>query len=301
MVLFEYHSLFILSFLFQLSRASNFGSVNILINGRAYTKYTIASESVRGNVVVTSRSITLSGGGHAYFGNSSSNSLTPNSYFLVPLLGNTFTFTVDLSQVGCSCNGALYAISMPAYDYSQQLVPGQNGEYYCDANKVGGTFCPEMDIMEANKYAMASTAHTCQYVPPHYYPSCDQKGCGRNVLDTHYDDFGPGEKIDTNKPFTLSVSFITDGNGTLSSINNYFWQEGRSIQFNSCNPDYLQWMGKSLPGITMVMSLWGTGAGGMSWLDGKSGCQGGCNLQDSKVTFSDFKLDYLKSEFHTLS
>lgn len=291
----EYH-LLILCLLFTLSRTSDLGSVNILINGKTQTKYAIASESVRGNVVVTPTSITLSGGGHAYFGNSSSNTLSPNSYFLMPLLGNTFTFTVDMSQVGCSCNGALYAVSMPAYNSAQQLVPGNNGEYYCDANKVGGTFCPEMYIMEANKYAMASTAHTCQYVPPHYYPSCDRGGCGKNVLDADYNGYGPGKTIDTNKPFTLSVSFVTDSAGTLSSINNHFFQEGRSIQFTSCNPDYLQWMGKSLPGITVTMSLWGTEAGGMSWLDGKSGCHGGCNLRESKVTFSDFKLDQQSSK-----
>ena len=248
------------------------------------TKYVIASESVRNNVKVTSNSITLNGGGHAYFGDSSSDFLSPSSYYLVPLLGRRLTFTVDLSQVGCSCNGAFYAVSMPAYNSAQQLVPGDNGEYYCDANKVGGTFCPEMDIMEANKYAMASTAHTCQYDAPHYYPSCDRGGCGTNVLNTDFSGYGPGKTIDTNKPFTLSVAFITNGD-TLTTVNNYFWQEGRTVQFSSCNPDYLQWMGKSLPGITVTMSLWGTDPGGMSWLDGKSGCQGGCNLQSYLLRF----------------
>ena len=285
--------LLVLSSVFLQSWTASLGPVNILINGEVQTKYAVANETVRSNVKVSPNSITLAGGGHAYFGNSNSDSLSPSSYYQVPLLGKRFTFDVDLSQVGCSCNGALYAVSMPAYNSNQQLVPGETGEYYCDANQVGGTYCPEMDVMEANKYAMASTPHTCQYVAPHYYPSCDRGGCGANVLDATGYQFGPGKTIDTNKPFTLSVSFITNGD-TLTTLTNDFYQEGRHIQFNSCRPDYLQWMGKSLPGITVVMSLWGTGAGGMSWLDGNSGCQGGCNLSTSTVTFSNFKLDDLK-------
>ena len=179
---------------------------------------------------------------------------------------------------------------MPAYNWNQQPVAGGNGEYYRDANQVGGSYCSEMDVMEANKYAMASTAHTCNYVPPHYYSYCDRGGCGKNVLDAASWGFGPGKTIDTNKPFTLSVAFITS-NGDLNTINNYFWQEGRNIQFDSCYSGYNKWMGKSLSGITVVISLWGTVAGGMSWLDGKSGCWGGCDLGNSQVTFSNIVVE----------
>ena len=182
---------------------------------------------------------------------------------------------------------------MPAYNPAQQPQPGKGGDYYCDANQVGGTYCPEMDVMEANKFAMASTPHTCQYVAPHYYPTCDRGGCGTNVLDVNFNGYGPGKTIDTNKPFTLSVAFIEKG-GKLVDINNYFWQEGRTIQFDSCKKgDYLEWMGDSLPGIVMTMSLWGTGEGGMSWLDGKSGCHGACDLDNSQVTFSNIRLETL--------
>ena len=197
-----------------------------------------------------------------------------------------------MNAVGCNCNGALYFVQMPAYNSAQQPAPGKDGEYYCDANQVGGTYCPEMDVMEANKFAMASTAHTCQYHAPHYYSSCDRGGCGTNVLDADGGAYGPGRRLDTNRPFTFSVSFITQ-NGRLSTISNRFSQGGQSIQFNACNPNYLQWMGMSLPGIVMTASLWGTGNGGMSWLDGKSGCQGGCDLVNSRVTFSNFRLDNL--------
>lgn len=273
--------------------AANNGAITIMINGQPHTKYVLSGEWTKKLTRVNGSSITLSGGGRVYLGDSSSDSINPESYYNMPLLGKRLAFDVDMSGVGCNCNGALYFITMPAYNSAQQLTPGEDGEYYCDANQVGGTYCPEMDVFEANKFAMASTAHTCQYQPPHYYSHCDRGGCGRNVLDVDGEGYGPGKRIDTNRPFTLSVSFITGGNGRLSTVNNYFSQGGQSLQFNACNPDYLQWMGMSLPGIVMSASLWGTGDGGMSWLDGKSGCHGGCNLGGSKVTFSNIRLDNL--------
>ena len=42
---------------------------------------------------------------------------------------------------------------MPGKDWNGNYVKGGQGDYYCDANQVGGTFCPEFDIMEANKFS----------------------------------------------------------------------------------------------------------------------------------------------------
>ena len=273
--------------------ATNNGALTIKFNGQEKTKYVLSADWAKENTHVNRTTVTLSKGGRVYLGDSSSGNITTDSYYQMPLLGKRLTYDVDLSKVGCSCNGALYFVQMPAYNSNQKPEPGKDGEYYCDANQVGGTYCPEMDVMEANKFAMASTAHTCDYHAPHYYSSCDHGGCGTNVLDDNKSEFGPGKPIDTNKPFTLSVSFIKGDNGRLSTVTNVFSQGGVSVKFNSCHADYLQWMGYSLPGIVMTMSLWGTKAGGMSWLDGKSGCQGDCNLDDSRVAFSNIKLDDL--------
>ena len=264
-----------------------------MVDKQPQTKYVISGNWSKEYVAVNGNSITLSRGGRVYLSSNASNDIKLGSFWEMPVLGKRLSFDVDMSDVGCNCNGALYLVSMPAYNSAQQPEPGKTSEYYCDANQVGGTYCPEMDVFEANKYAMASTAHTCDYHAPHYYSSCDRGGCGTNVLDQHNGQFGPGKEIDTNKPFTLSVAFITAGNGRLQTVNNYFYQDGRTIQFNACNGDYLQWMGMSLPGIVMTMSLWGTGEGGMSWLDGKSGCHGGCDLDVSRVTFSNIRLETL--------
>ena len=272
---------------------NTFGAVSISINGEAQTKYVLFPEWARQFVHVNATSITLQGGGRVYIGDSPSDTIMTELFYQMPLLGKRLTLDVDLSRVGCNCNGALYFVSMPAHNSAQQPAPGEHGDYYCDANAVGGTYCPEMDVLEANKHAMSSTAHTCEYVAPRYYPSCDGAGCGTNILDVDINAYGPGKQINTNKPFTLSTSFIQGENNLLSTVTNTFSQASQSFEFNACNPDYLQWMGYSLPGIVMTMSLWGTGPGGLAWLDGRSECQGGCNLEESSVTFSNFRLDDL--------
>jgi cellulose 1,4-beta-cellobiosidase len=105
-----------------------------------------------------------------------------------------FTFDVDVSQLPCGLNGALYFAQMDA-DGGVAKSNGANkagakyGTGYCDAqcprdikfingvaNSQGwvpspndvnagtglmGTCCPEMDVWEANKISAAYTPHTC--------------------------------------------------------------------------------------------------------------------------------------------
>ena len=272
------------------SSARNNGPVTITLNGQQYTKYVLSSNMSKQFIQVNGSSITFLGGGRAYLGDSNSNNLLPHSFYQLSLLGKRLSFDVDIAEVGCSCNGALYFVSMPGYNAAEQPDPGEQQDYYCDANMVGGTFCPEMDVMEANKFAMASLAHTCQNPAPHYYSSCDRRGCGTNVLNVDKSAFGPGKRIiDTNKLFTLSVSFMTQ-NDKLTAVDNQLSQGNQSIVFIVCNPDYLKSMGDDLSRIVMSMSLRGTDSGGMSWLDGKSGCQGACDIANSRVTFSNIRL-----------
>ena len=78
----------------------------------------------------------------------------------------------------------------------------------------------------------------------------------------------------------------------VQNVNNYFSQRSQSVTFGACNANYLERMEKSLPGMVMTTSLWGTGNGGMSWLDGESGCQETCDLSNSRVT-SNIRVDDL--------
>ena len=70
---------------------------------------------------------------------------------------------------------------MPGYNSEQMPEPGEGGDYYCGANYVN-SLCPEYDHWEGNMYTMASTLHTCNYIPPHYYDSCDGGGCQTNAF-----------------------------------------------------------------------------------------------------------------------
>jgi cellulose 1,4-beta-cellobiosidase len=116
-----------------------------------------------------------------------------SSYQLLKLKGKEFTFDVDVSNLPCGLNGALYFVEMAA-DGGKSAHPGnaagaKYGTGYCDAqcphdikwingeanmlnwqpspndpnSGVGqyGTCCIEMDIWEANKISEAYTPHVC--------------------------------------------------------------------------------------------------------------------------------------------
>ncbi|KAJ7670314.1 cellulose 1,4-beta-cellobiosidase precursor [Mycena rosella] len=114
-----------------------------------------------------------------------------SSYQMLSLLNQEFTFDVDMSNLGCGLNGALYLSEM-AVDGGLSATNKAGAKYgtgYCDsqcphdlkfingqANIVNwtgaatdpnsgsgslGTCCNEMDIWEANKNAAAFTPHTC--------------------------------------------------------------------------------------------------------------------------------------------
>ena len=55
-------------------------------------------------------------------------------------------------------------------------------------------------------------------------------------------------------------------------------QEGRSVTLNGpdCGGYYPQIAGDLQAGMAITISMWGSDYGEMSWLDGDTGCQGGC-------------------------
>ena len=53
-------------------------------------------------------------------------------HFQVKLNNLHFTYKLDLSRVPCHCNAAAYFNKMPVHS------PGEGGDWYCDANYVGG-------------------------------------------------------------------------------------------------------------------------------------------------------------------
>jgi len=116
-----------------------------------------------------------------------------NKYEMFKLKNKEFTFTVDVSNMPCGINGALYFVDMledgGSGEFTNDKAGAQYGTGYCDAqcpqdikfidgkaNSVGwtpsktdpnagtgqyGSCCAEMDIWEANNMAEAFTAHPC--------------------------------------------------------------------------------------------------------------------------------------------
>ena len=121
------------------------------------------------------------------------------------MLGGIMEYDVDLSKVGCGCISALYGVLMPGVDNSRDEFQ------YCDANKVGGHWCPEFDIMEANKYAFHVTGHKCDEPSGNVYNNCDRSGqCTMDILkNSDVNDYGPNSnnKINTNRPFHVKTEF----------------------------------------------------------------------------------------------
>ncbi|PKS11422.1 hypothetical protein jhhlp_003185 [Lomentospora prolificans] len=136
-------------------------------------------------------------------------------YQMFTLLGNEFTFDVDVSKLGCGLNGALYFVSMDA-DGGLAKSPSNKagakyGTGYCDAqcprdlkfidgkgNIVGwnpsdndqnagvgemGSCCTEMDIWEANSISTAYTPHPCTTVGQH---TCSGDSCGGTYSGDRY-------------------------------------------------------------------------------------------------------------------
>jgi len=291
--------------------AADIAPVLVSIDGNRTTLYSVSmdwqtkfvSVTPSGSVANLSK-LSLNGGGRFYVAkNPMPKQLVADEYFQVNLLGKALSYTLDLSNVGCSCNSAFYFVSMPGANKTS--IDSRGGEYYCGANagKGGrGNYCPEMDIIEANKFALQSTPHTCDtpIITPDggkYYDQCDHRGCFVNSWLENNRSMCPSSEciIDTTKPFRHTVEFhVNDQSqgGYLSQIRNVLKQQGRAFEFVTCRSEsYLKHMSASLKSMVPVFSLWGSSNAGMGWLDNITKCAGDCNVRASSTYFSDITLD----------
>eukprot|EP00443_Scrippsiella_acuminata_P096046 CAMPEP_0115607112 /NCGR_PEP_ID=MMETSP0272-20121206/18342_1 /TAXON_ID=71861 /ORGANISM="Scrippsiella trochoidea, Strain CCMP3099" /LENGTH=793 /DNA_ID=CAMNT_0003042789 /DNA_START=1 /DNA_END=2382 /DNA_ORIENTATION=+ len=210
------------------------------------------------------------------------------------LLGKIISYRVDLSKVGCACNLAFYLISMPARDMQGKPSPGTNRQgqppYYCDANMVGGQWCPEIDIMEANNHAFQATLHRCDPAVNQHYSFCDRGGCEQTTR-TKENAYGPGSEytIDTTRPFDVDTEFLKN-DGVLSGMRTTLRQDGRQeiMEHSNCNKAYLAKLNDAMAaGMSLRITYWGGEAQTMAWMDvppcGGAACQGS-NAGDAVVS-----------------
>ncbi|ORY11044.1 cellulase [Clohesyomyces aquaticus] len=243
-------------------------------------------------------------------------------YEMIKLTGAELSFDVDVSKLPCGMNGALYFSEMEAAGGQSKLNPGgaAYGTGYCDAqcfvtpwvNGVGnvnasGICCNELDIWEANKRSTSVAPHTCS--KPGLYKCtgtecgatgvCDKNGCTNNPYaagDKSY--YGPGLKVDTNKPFTVVTQFPAKA-GVLQEVKRLYIQNGKvmaNANINVTGPmndEYctkngaskfmsegaMKGMGESMSrGMVLAMSIWWDEGGFMNWLD--TGNAGPCNATE---------------------
>lgn len=216
------------------------------------------------------------------------------NYVNFSLLNRELSYDIDLSTVGCSCNAALFFVTMPGYNQDGSVAHGDYNPYYCDANKVGGVWCWEHDSIESNMHTMTTTPHKCDSPAGKYIASCDKGGCSTNAFRVDSNGMCPDArcKIDTRRPFRIHQTFQTDSSSNrLIRIANKLVQGSKSFEWDACNDfDYLGKMTDAMKELKMVFQLWGDSHGGMSWLDGMTGCSGDCNKDTATVTFSKIEI-----------
>ncbi|CAE7231248.1 unnamed protein product [Rhizoctonia solani] len=162
-----------------------------------------------------------------------------STYEMFKLKNQEFTFDVDVSNLPCGLNGALYFSEMAAdgglSKYPNNKAGAKYGTGYCDAqcprdikfingeaNTIGwggssndansgtgryGTCCTEMDIWEANVVSTAYTPHPCSVNGQTRCDStasecssfCDQPGCDFN-------SYRMGDKSYYGKGLTVDTS-----------------------------------------------------------------------------------------------
>lgn len=163
---------------------------------------------------------------------------SPDTYKMFKLKNREFTFTVDVSNLPCGLNGALYFVEMDSrgnWDGLANTAGAKYGTGYCDAQcphdikfikgaanvdewdsqaipPVGkyGACCTEMDIWEANRMSTAFTPHTCAKAGLHKCGD-DPKECGDNSKGERYMGVCDKDGCDFNSYRMGDTSFYGHG------------------------------------------------------------------------------------------
>jgi len=262
--------LFIVSVILLFSKINGLCLGQIPITGEAPT-YIMAGSS--DGVNVAGNGLQLKWNHGATYTAKCQTNFDPDVFRRFYVLDKTLSFTTDVSTISCGCNAAIYFVLMPAYNQSQKPDPSSCGNYYCDANQVCGLWCPEVDLMEANRAAFAITPHKCDAPVGKWYSHCDGGGCSirTNKMGNNY-GFGSNFIINTQQPFNVSYNFQTSG-GVLSRIVSTFSQQDRHFTVTHdeslCGSNYLASLTDAFSqGLVLTASYWSGSSGStMSWLD----------------------------------
>jgi len=283
------------------------GTLQIEEDGKVVELHVVAlAEKDVGLFTTSGASLTLQWGGEirGFLAAKETDAMPSDNYYNFTLFNKEFSYDVDLSAVGCSCNAALFFTSMPGRNPDGTVAKGRFNPYYCDANQMGGVFCWEHDVQESNKYNMATTMHNCNAAPGQYTTSCDRVGCQSNSFKTDPKGFCPHAscKIDSRRPYRVNQRYQANDAGTkLISITNHMTQGNSSFDWGACIDEaYLAESTVAFKSnMAMVFQVWGDSDVTMNWLDSQTGCSGACVQFETVATFSNIALRSLGTKSST--
>jgi len=186
-----------------------------------------------------------------------------NKYKLFYLKNREFSFDVDVSNLECGINGAMYFSEMDGsggYGRGNNQAGARYGTGYCDAqcphdikfidgeanvldwkpnpkdksNNMGsgryGSCCAEMDIWEANNKATAYTPHTCSV---NGQLKCEGIACGDNDKAQRYDGVCDKDGCDIN-PYRMGdktfygegAEFVVDTSRPMTVVTQFLTDDG---------------------------------------------------------------------------
>nr|AGT15838.1 cellulase [Reticulitermes flavipes] len=311
-------------FAIQLLHAQGNQDFTYTINGTKVTGQIVIDQEWRGNNTPTA-TVNLSSFGVTVNGDNVSQRFKTGTavgsriYILAPggkayekfkLVNSELTFDVDISQIPCGMNAAIYTAELPA----DGVTPGHEagaayGGGYCDANYVGGVGCAEFDIGESNARATVYTSHGCSPTTGFAKQgsiSCDTGGTGANPYRVDKNFYGNGSSftVNTAQKFTVVTQF--KGN-PLTSIDRIYIQGNKQTkQPNNINNNLDRISPSLAAGHVLIFSIWASD-GDMSWMDCND--NGPCNagqessrylgtkLSDATVTYSNVRWGPIDSTY----
>ncbi|KAJ5915800.1 CAZyme family GH7 [Penicillium verhagenii] len=183
-----------------------------------------------------------------------------STYQIFKLLNNEFTFDVDVSNLPCGLNGALYFVSMDSdgglSEYTNNTAGAKYGTGYCDSqcprdlkfingqgnvdgwepstsdanSGIGnhGSCCPEMDIWEANSISTALTPHPCDSATQ---VMCEGNDCGGTYSTSRYGGTCDPDGCDFNPYRMGNTSFfgpdkIVDTSSKMTVVTQFITDDG---------------------------------------------------------------------------
>jgi len=281
------------------------GPLKIELEGDTLQLHVVAS-SAKGELFRTDgdRTLTVNWGGETrgFLATRETDEYSPDMFFNFSLINKVLSYDVDMSKVGCSCNAALFFVTMPGFSPDGSVARGvDRNPYYCDANDIGGVWCWETDSIEANMYNTATTPHTCASGPGKYIDTCDRGACGGSSYLHDPTGMCPDKSctIDTRKPFRIHQSYEANDEGVLVRIFNTMKQDGRTFGYETCTD--LDYLAKMMPAfkyeLAMVFQLWGDTWENMDWLDKMTGCTGACIAEETELILSNIAINSLPGSY----